>query len=234
MKTRKDDGNQSSGDGGKPSSQSSTEGTKNLVWIDDGGESKRFDSDRREEKSENWGALGDGVVSGRLEASHPRGWDNTEEGTPTMEKGEQVCASQQVLNFELAKGKEKVCTDANLAVGSQLVGLSEEHEVTNPLKSKQSTKAESEMGCLDMGQCKEKKPKTKGRLKKLARERGLPGDEVMLDHEGEIRLKRKGKLENLKEEEDRKLKKKCVEVITSDTLVPAETAEAKRQPCRKP
>ena len=56
----------------------------------------------------------------------------------------------------------------------------------------------------------------------------------MLDHEGEIRLKRKGKLENLKEEEDRKLKKKCVEVITSDTLVPAETAEAKRQPYRKP
>ena len=96
------------------------------------------------------------MVSGRHEANHPRGWDSTEEGTPTMGKGEQVCASQQVLNFELAKGKEKVCTDANSAVGSQLVGsqlvgLSEEHEVTSPLKSKQSTKAESEMGYLDMG-----------------------------------------------------------------------------------
>ena len=47
------------------------------------------------------------MVLGRHEASHPRGWDSTEEGTPTMGKGEQVCASQQVLNFELAKGKEK-------------------------------------------------------------------------------------------------------------------------------
>ena len=151
-----------------------------------------------------------------------------------MGKGKQVCASQQVLNFELAKGKEKVCTDANSAVGSQLVGLSEEHEVTSPLKSKQSTKAESEMGYLDMGQCKEKKPKTKGRLKKLARERGPLGDEVMLDHEGEIGLKRKGKLETLEEEDDRKCKKKCVEVITSDILVPAEMAEAKRQPHQEP
>ena len=55
-----------------------------------------------------------------------------------------------------------------------------------------------------MGQCKEKKPKTKGRLKKLAREKGLTRDEVMLDHEGDIGLKRRGKLENLEEEEDKK------------------------------
>ena len=230
MKTRKDDGTQSSSDGGKPNSQPSTEGTKNLVRIDDGGGSKRFDSDRREEKSENWGALGDGVVSGRQEASHPRGWDNTKEGIPTSGEGEQVRASQQVLNFEQAKGKEKVGTDANSAVGSQLVGLSEEHEVTSPLKPKQSTKAESEMGYLDMGQCKEKKHKSKGRLKKLVREKGPPGDVVMLDHEGEIGLKHKGKLETLEEEEDRKRKRKCVEVITSYILVPAEMTEAERQP----
>ena len=119
-------------------------------------------------------------------------------------------------------------------MGSQLVGLREEHEVTSPLKPKQSTKAESEMGYLDMGQCKEKKPKTKGRLKKLARERGPSGDEVMLDREGEIGLKRKGKLENLEGEEARTLKKKCVEVITSDALVSAETAEAERQPRQEP
>ena len=56
----------------------------------------------------------------------------------------------------------------------------------------------------------------------------------MLDHEGEIGLKRKGKLKTLEEEEDRKCKKKCVEVITSDILVPAEMAEAKRQPRRDP
>ena len=137
------------------------------------------------------------MVSGRQEASHPRGWDNTKEGIPTSGEGEQVRASQQVLNFEQAKGKEKVGTDANSAVG-----LSEEHEVTSPLKPKQSIKAESEMGYLDMRQCKEKKPKSKGRLKKLARERGPQGDAVMLDHEGEIGLKRKGKLETLEEEED--------------------------------
>ena len=234
VKTRKDEGNQSSGDGGKSSSQPSTEGTKNLVRIDDGGGSKRSDSDRREGKSENWGAQGDGMVSGRQAASHPRGWDSTEEGAPTIEKEEQVRASPKVLNFELDKGKEKVCTDVNSVVGSQLVGLREEHEVTSPLKPKQSTKAESEMGYLDMGQCKEKKPKTKGRLKKLARERGPSGDEVMLDREGEIGLKRKGKLEKLEGEEARTLKKKCVEVITSDTLVSAETAEAERQPRREP
>ena len=56
----------------------------------------------------------------------------------------------------------------------------------------------------------------------------------MLDHEGEIGLKCKGKLKTLEEEEDRKCKKKCVEVITSDILVPAEMAEAKRQPRRDP
>ena len=37
MKTKKDDGTQSSGDGGKLNSQPSTEGTKILVRIDDGG-----------------------------------------------------------------------------------------------------------------------------------------------------------------------------------------------------
>ena len=52
----------------------------------------------------------------------------------------------------------------------------------------------------------------------------------MLDHEGEIGLKHKGKLETLEEEEDRKRKRKCVEVITSDILVPAEMTEAERQP----
>ena len=80
-----------------------------------------------------------------------------------------------------------------------------------------------------MGQYKEKKPKTKGRLKKLAREKGLTRDEVMLDHEGDIGLKRRGKLENLEEEEDKKLKKKCVEVLTSDALVLAESVVAGRQ-----
>ena len=130
----------SSGDGGKTSSQLLTEVTKILVRIDNGGGSKRFDGDRRERKSENWGALGDDMVSGRQEASHPKGWDSTEGGPPTMEKGEHVRASQKVLKFKLAKGKEKVYIDANSAVGSQIVGLSEKHEVTSPLKSKQSTK----------------------------------------------------------------------------------------------
>ena len=124
------------------------------------------------------------------------GWDSTEEGPPTRERGERVRGPQKVLNFELAKGKEKVCNDAISVVGSQMVGVIEEHEVTRPLKSKQSTKAENEMGYLDMGQCKEKKPKAKGRSKKFAREKGPTGDEVMLDHEGEIGFKGRGKLEN--------------------------------------
>ncbi|KAF3966006.1 hypothetical protein CMV_009853 [Castanea mollissima] len=183
MKARKDEGNLSSGDGGKTSSQSSTEATKNLVRIDDGGESKRSDGDRREGKFENCGALGEDVALGRQGASHPKGWDSIEGGPPTMEKGEHIG------------------------------GLIEEHEVTSPLKSKQSTKTESEMGYLDMGQCKEKKPKAKGRLKKLAREGGPTVDEVMLDHEGGIGLKRRGKLENLEEEEDRKLKKKWMKSL---------------------
>ncbi|KAF3945882.1 hypothetical protein CMV_027790 [Castanea mollissima] len=107
MKTRKDEGNLSSGDGGKTSSQSSMEATKNLVRIDDEGGSKRSDGDRREGKSENWGALGEDMVLGRQGASHPKGWDNIEGGPPTMEKGEHVHASQKFLKFELAKRKEK-------------------------------------------------------------------------------------------------------------------------------
>ena len=171
MKTRKDEGNLSSGDGKKTSSQPSTGATENLVRMDDGGRSKRFDGDRREGKSENWRALAADVVSGGQEASQPKGWDIIEGGPPTMEKGEHVCAAQKVLQFELAKGKEKVGIDANSTVSSQLVGLSEEHKVTSSLKSKQSTKAESEISYLDMGQCKEKKPKAKGEIKEVSKGR---------------------------------------------------------------
>ena len=56
----------------------------------------------------------------------------------------------------------------------------------------------------------------------------------MLDHEGGIGLKRRGKLENLEEEEGRKIKNKCAEILTSDALVPTETAVAARQHPRKP
>lgn len=85
-----------------------------------------------------------------------------------------------------------------------------------------------------MGQCKEKKPKAKGRLKKLARKQGSTRDEVMMDHEGGIGSKHRGKLEYLEQEEDRKIMKRCEEVFTSDALVFAETVVVGRQHREEP
>ena len=68
--------------------------------------------------------------------------------------------------------------DGHSVVGFKARSGLEEPEVTSPVKSFPEVLAHEEEGYLDVGSRKNIKPKAKGNLKKLAREKG-PADVIM-------------------------------------------------------
>lgn len=83
----------------------------------------------------------------------------------------------------------------------------DEHEVTSLIKPSLISEAKDVVGFLDMGQSKESKPKTKAKLKKLAREKGPTDDTNMTDRENGLGTKHGSEIEAL-EVQKRKVPKK--------------------------
>ena len=145
--------------------------------TDSGGGSKRYDVDRAAEKQVCWGDVGDNEGLGSQVASHPSGWDSFEVSLPNTEKEEFTRATRKVLNFEIVRNEDETPKNGHSVVGLQKENMLEEPEVTSLIKPNMDSSAHDEEGYLDMGY---KRPKAKGRWKKLAREKGPVGDAIMM------------------------------------------------------
>ena len=125
------------------------------------------------------------------------------------------------MNFEILSNEDNTPKDGYSVVGLKTRNGLEEPEVTSPVKSILEPSAHDEEGYLDMGSKKIIKPKAKGNLKKLAREKGPVDDVIMTGQERIVGIKRVRELKKLEAEENRKTKKRH-EQNTKETAVAAE------------
>ena len=173
-----------------------------------------------------WGGVSDDDRAGSQIASHPSGCDSIEVSPTNTKKEEASRSTRKSLNFEILHNKDNTPKDGHSVVGLKArIGL-EETEVTSPVKSTLEISTYEEEGYLDLGSKKNIKPKAKGNLKKLAREKG-PIDVIMTSQERIVGIKRAGELEKLEVEENRKTKKKY-EQNTKEMAVAAE--QHRREP----
>ena len=124
------------------------------------------------------GGVGDDDRSGSQIANRPSGCDSTKVRLANTEKEEASRSTWKSLNFEILSNEDNTPKDGHLVVGLKTRNELEEPEVTSPVKSILEPSAHDEEGYLDMGSKKVIKPKAKGNLKKLAREKG-PADVIM-------------------------------------------------------
>ena len=172
--------------------QPSTEGT---VVTSSGGRSEQDDKVKDAEKQVGQSnACGKGQ-SGSQEACHSGGWDNTKVSPLSVEMSENTCDVRKILNFESNEcvGDAPACGQTE--VGFQQRPVLKEMEVSNPVKPSIDFTKFKEDGFLDMGcKRKNKEPNTISSWKRLAREKGLCTEDVVLDQENSSGIKRTGDL----------------------------------------
>ena len=179
--------------------------------------------------SDSLGAQDDADGSEGQRASTPMRWDSSEERLPTMRKTEPTRESQKSLHLVSVRDSDKVCDDENSIVGLQKGKMIEEPEVTSPTKPKVGASADEDLGFLDMGQNKEKKPTEGRKWKKLAREQGLTEDAVMKGQETGVGGKRGRRAKKKEVDGERKAKRRCERDLTNDAPASSETAVAAEQ-----
>ena len=114
-------------------------------------------------------------------ASHLSGWDSSAISPPNVEKAKLTRATKKVLNFEINRSEVDASRHGHLVVGLQREHTLEETEVTSPIKPIMDFSTYEDEGYLDMGhKNKDMGPKTIGSWKRLAREKGLVRDEVVM------------------------------------------------------
>ena len=174
-----------------------------------GGRSEQNDKDKDAEKQVGQSdACGKGQ-SGSQASCHSGEWDKSTVSPLTVETSEITCDARKILNLESNECMGDAPSFSQSDVGFQQRPILEEIEVTNPVKPSIDFTKFKEDGFLDVG-CKGKnrEPKTIGSWKRLAREKGLCKEDVVLDQENSSGIKRAGDLERLEIEENRKFKRK--------------------------
>lgn len=142
-------------------------------------------------------------------ACHTGGWDNSAASPPNVEEPEVTRTVKKSLNFGNNGGEIDALEMSTPNMGCQSGRMLKEKEVVNPAEPIMDFSEFKEEGFLDLG-CKIKDfgPKTIGRWKRLAREKGLNKEVDLLGQEKRSGLKRTGELEALETEENRKAKRK--------------------------
>ena len=142
-------------------------------------------------------------------ACHTGGWDNSAASPPNVEEPEVTRTVKKSLNFGSNGGEIDALEMSTPNMGCQSGRMLKEKEVVNPAEPIMDFSEFKDEGFLDLG-CKIKDfgPKTIGRWKRLAREKGLNKEVVFLGQEKRSGLKRTGELEALETEENRKAKRK--------------------------
>ena len=216
-------------------SQTPTEGTRALA-VEAGEGTQKSDGSQGIGKATSWVAQNDVGDSRKQATSQLPRWDNSEKFVQNQEEMDYTHNLRKVLYFEAAKENGKVGGDTNSAVGQQQQRRMEEVEVTSPVKPNINSLANGSIGLFDLGQSKEKKMKGKGRWKKLAREQNPKADAMMIAQESGAGDKRMGKIETIKAEEDRILKKtrETGKVPTHNDKLLSKTVVAAGQHCREP
>ena len=183
--------------------------TEETVVAGSGGRSEQNDGDKDAKKQVGQSdACGNGQ-SGSQAASHSGRWDNLTVSPLTVETFEITRAARKILNFESNECVDDAPSFSHSGVGFQQRPILEEMEVTSPVKPSIDFSEFKEARFLDVG-CKDKnwEPKTIGSWKRLAREKCLFKEDVVLDQKKSSGIKRPGELESLETKENRKLKRK--------------------------
>ena len=145
------------------------------------GGSRSDDVDKVAEKLVRRGDIGNDGQSRSQVASHLSGWDSSAISPPNVEKAKLTRATKKVLNFEINRSEVDASRHGHLVVGLQREHTLEETEVTSPIKPIMDFSTYEDEGYLDMGhKNKDMGPKTIGSWKRLAREKGLVRDEVVM------------------------------------------------------